>query len=98
MQVMTQCPLCHSEYSDSTLSCDHCGYDFEIEEIADELKARAWVRSALDTPERINREKRVHQTQIQKHGQKGQTPGSANAPGWSMRDTAKMLGVSHGTI
>lgn len=94
---MKECPLCQSRVSASTLMCD-CGYNFETREVTNSLKARAWVNSSLNKQEMINREKRVHSIQLRKHGKKAQTPGSANAPGWSMRDTARLLGKSPSTI
>lgn len=53
-------------------------------------------RKDLEWDERVRLIKEVHSLQISIHGEKAS--GGPNVPGWSARDTAKLLNVSHGTV
>lgn len=53
-------------------------------------------RKDLDWPERIKLEQEIHNLQVSIHGEK--VSGGPGVSGWSGRDTAVLLSVSHGTL
>jgi len=53
-------------------------------------------RKDLDWLEAAKLKKEIHLLQVEIHGEKTST--SPNAPGWSIRDTAELLGKTHPTI
>lgn len=53
-------------------------------------------RKDLEWDERIKLMQEIHNLQVSIHGEK--TSGGPNVPGWSARDTARLLNVSHGTV
>lgn len=90
---MRRCPLCGLEIPDSTSICDDCGYDFEKGEIGDLTKISRWIKSpGLGQPERARRKKKVHELQVEKHGEK--ITRSKEAPGWTQKKTAEIIGES----
>ncbi len=92
---MKQCPLCGSEVTDSTSMCD-CGYDFEKKEVADWTRTYMWINHpGLGWPKEVMRKKKVHDLQVKRHGPK--ISRSNDAPGWTQKKTAEMLGEGEST-
>lgn len=91
-----KCDLCDCEAHVESAVCGVCGYGFQDQEVVDEAKIRKWITEGdQGWVNEATRVKKVHAIQVAKHGEKGRNPGKKNAPGWSMRDTAKLLGKSH---
>lgn len=89
---VTQCPLCESTVSSSNLIHD-CGYNFEQKEITDWERTRALLkRRDLRWNEEVKLKRRANEIQAKKHGIK--IPRSKDAPGWTQKMTAKMIGES----
>jgi ParB/RepB/Spo0J family partition protein len=67
--------------------------DKKIVEMAENL-----YRANLEWDEEVALIEEIHKLQIEKFGKKSLHPGSANAPGWSETDTAKMTGRSQAGV
>jgi hypothetical protein len=97
-ETASYCPLCSSRRPEIGCVCA-CGFDFDAGDVTDNHKVRDFVRHRNLKPlQRDDRISAVHRIQIQKHGEKGNHPGRAGAPGWSQRDTAELLNLSPATV
>lgn len=91
---MAICDLCGAEILDAGKVCD-CGYNPGSGEVGDWKKAKTWAEGAADWFAEIRRKKQIHDLMISKRGHNSTDPGYK---GWSMRTTAKCLGVGHSTV
>jgi hypothetical protein len=94
---MYECPLCATVNLEIVKVCDSCGYSFEVNEITDKHKIRAFVMrvsQSLGWAAVIRLEKNINDIQSKKHGQS--RPGPSGA--WSKGKTATLLGQKKATI
>ena len=57
---MKQCPLCETSNPDDVAECDECGYNFETEEVGDQIRKYVEYRKGLPWVEHIEKRKRVY--------------------------------------
>jgi ribosomal protein L37E len=89
---MYECQLCGSISSDIVKVCDNCGYSFEVKEITDSDRIRAYhmrLSKSQNWAAVIRFKKMINDIQIKKHGYSATySPSGA----WSKSKTAALLG------
>jgi hypothetical protein len=93
---MDPCPICRSNKPSLSITCI-CGYDFEKEEIVDNVKIREYffkIKSTNNWEEEIKLTRRIHEVQQKKYGK---TQRGVHG-GWKESDTGTLLYIAKSTV
>jgi len=93
---MEFCPICRATKNNHTILC-RCGYDFDKEEIIDNVKIREYFlknKSAKNWEKEVKLTKRIHEAQQKKYGRTQ----IGTHGGWKQSDTGKLLGISKSNV